>query len=180
MTGRQEETAKRESGDDDADPIAVDVQLSPGAPAELTPAGLAALARHALRAEGRPGPLSVGLLVVDDATIQALHAAHMGIDEPTDALTFAFDDGAAFVSGEAAPLLGEVVVSFETAAIQAGDYGHSPAREVQFLIVHGLLHLLGWDDATAASRTEMLDRQATILAEFDREFGLSPLPPGEG
>jgi probable rRNA maturation factor len=164
-------------GEDDADQIAVDIQLAPGAPAEVTPAGLAALARFALRAEGRSGPLSVGLLVVDDATIQALHAAHMGIDEPTDALTFALDDGDDFVSGEATPLLGEVVVSFETAAAQAGDYGHAPAREVQFLIVHGLLHLLGWDDATAESRAAMLDRQAAILAAFERDGGGAALTP---
>jgi probable rRNA maturation factor len=149
------------------------VQLHPDAPAELTPAGLAALARSALRAEGKPGPLSLGLLVVDDATIRALHAAHMGIDEPTDALTFGLDDGDAFVSGEEAPLLGEVVVSFETAAAQAGDYGHTPAREVCFLIVHGVLHLLGWDDATAEARAAMLDRQAAILEAFERYHPVS-------
>jgi probable rRNA maturation factor len=155
-------------------PVRVDVQLHPGAPPAVTPALLERLARFALAAEGVTGPLAVGLVVTDDATIQALHAWHMGIDEPTDVLTFALGDDSTFVSGETAPLLGEVVVSFETAAAQAAEYGHSPAREVCFLAVHGLLHLLGYDDATEAERAAMLARQAAILADFERQVG--PLP----
>jgi probable rRNA maturation factor len=155
-------------------PIRVSVQLHPGAPPALTPALLERLARFALAAEGVTGPLAVGLVVTDDATIQALHARHMGIDEPTDVLTFALGDDSTFVSGETAPLLGEVVTSFETAAAQAAEYGHSPAREVCFLAVHGLLHLLGYDDATEAERAAMLARQAAILADFERQVG--PLP----
>lgn len=154
-----------------SDPLQVEVRIDPGAPADLTAETLRALARFTLRQAGVTGPLGVSLVIADDATIRDLHARHMGIDEPTDVLTFALDDEAdgAFVSGEPAPLLGEVVVSYETAAEQAATYGHSPAREVAFLCVHGLLHLLGDDDATEAERSAMLARQAAILAAFERQ-----------
>jgi probable rRNA maturation factor len=132
--------------------IRVDVRLDPLAPAGLTSERLAALARFALEREGVSGPVAVGLAIVDDATIQALHGRHLAIDEPTDVLTFALADDDAFVSGEMTPLLGDVIVSHETAAAQATDYGHSPSREVAFLVLHGLLHLLGWSDDRDADR----------------------------
>jgi probable rRNA maturation factor len=150
-----------------ADEIRVEVRLDEGAPAEVTAPGLRALARFTLAREGAAGPLAVSLIVTDDATIRTLHAQHLGIDAPTDVLTFALGDDDDFVSGEAAPLLGEVVVSHQTAAAQAADYGQPAAREVRFLIVHGLLHLLGYDDAAADQRAAMLARQEAILAEFD-------------
>lgn len=154
--------------------VRVSVQLHPAAPPALTSELLERVARFALAAEGVTGPLAVGLVITDDATIQELHARHMGIDEPTDVLTFALGDGETFISAETAPLLGEVIVSVETAAAQAAAEGHSPVREVCFLVVHGLLHLLGYDDATEAERATMLARQAAILADFEHQVG--PLP----
>ncbi len=152
-------------------PLPVEVRIDPDAPADLTAETLRALARFTLRQAGVTGPLGVSLVIADDATIRDLHARHIGIDEPTDVLTFALAEeaDAPFVSGEPAPLLGEVVVSYETAAEQAAAYGHSPAREVAFLCVHGLLHLLGHDDASEAERSAMLARQEAILAAFERQ-----------
>lgn len=62
--------------------------------------------------------------------------------------------------------LGDVVISYDTAAAQAADYGHSPAAEVDVLLVHGLLHLLGYDDAAPADRERMHQRQDEVLAAF--------------
>jgi probable rRNA maturation factor len=146
----------------------IEVDLGAGAPPELTAASLRCLARFTLAAEGVTRPLAVSLVITDDATIQALHAAHMGIDEPTDVLTFPLDDDKSFLSAEAVPLLGEVVVSCETAAAQAATYGQTPSREVGFLVVHGLLHLLGYDDATPEARARMLARQEALLDAFER------------
>lgn len=149
----------------------VEIQLDPNAPAALRPAALAALVRFALAREGAAGPLAVSLVITDDPTIADLHARHMAVEGPTDVLTFALDDEEAFPSGETVPLLGEVVVSHETAAAQAVAYGHGPAREVAFLCLHGVLHLLGYDDAGEAERAAMLARQEEILAAFERATG---------
>jgi probable rRNA maturation factor len=149
--------------------LRVDVAIAAGAPGDITAETLGALARFALRQEGRTGPLAVSLVVTDDATIQALHATHMGIDAPTDVLSFVLDDDDAFVSAEEESILGEVVVSYETAAAQAATYGHDTTREVHFLIVHGVLHLLGYDDATDRQRSAMLARQEAILSAFERQ-----------
>jgi rRNA maturation RNase YbeY len=65
--------------------------------------------------------------------------------------------------------LGDVVISYDTAAMQASDYGHSPAAEVDVLLVHGLLHLLGYDDHDPAERERMHGRQDALLAAFARE-----------
>ena len=65
--------------------------------------------------------------------------------------------------------LGDVVISYDTAAMQASDYGHSPAAEVDVLLVHGLLHLLGYDDHDPAQRDHMHGRQDELLAAFARE-----------
>lgn len=62
--------------------------------------------------------------------------------------------------------LGDVVISYETAAHQAGDYSHSPAAEVDVLLVHGLLHLLGYDDQTPSAHDQMHARQDAIVLSF--------------
>lgn len=149
----------------------IEIQVDPNAPAAPRPAALAALVRFALAREGAAGPLAVSLVLTDDRTIADLHARHMAIEGPTDVLTFALNDGDAFPPGEAVPLLGEIVVSHETAAAQAAAYGHGPAREVAFLCLHGVLHLLGYDDADETERAAMLARQAEILAAFERATG---------
>jgi probable rRNA maturation factor len=64
--------------------------------------------------------------------------------------------------------LGDVVISFETAAAQAADYRHSPAEEVETLLAHGILHLLGYDDQEPAARAAMHSRQDALLAAFAR------------
>jgi probable rRNA maturation factor len=64
--------------------------------------------------------------------------------------------------------LGDVIISFETAAAQAPDYRHSPAEEVETLLAHGILHLLGYDDQEPAARAAMHARQDALLAAFAR------------
>ncbi|MCC6176551.1 MAG: rRNA maturation RNase YbeY [Chloroflexi bacterium] len=114
----------------------------------------------ALRGEGIEGPVVLTITLVDDAEIQALNAEHRQIDRPTDVLSFPLADerAADFVLPPGLPReLGDVVVSYPQAVAQAEEYGHSVARELTYLIVHGLLHILGHDH-------EQPDEQMTMRA----------------
>lgn len=131
---------------------------------------LRAVALHTLVAEGATAPVALTIVLVDDLTIQELNCRFLDHDEPTDVITFVLDEAAQsdeglFVLPDSASLraLGEIYISCERAAAQSADWGTDPAREVRFLVVHGILHLLGWDDATAKMRTAMLARQEEIL-----------------
>jgi len=97
----------------------------------------------------------VSLVLTDDEGIQKLNKQYRGLDRPTDVLSFAQEDS---------KLLGDIVISQERAGEQAGRYGHSIEREMAFLTVHGMLHLLGLDHETAEERARMEMIQKQILA----------------
>jgi probable rRNA maturation factor len=126
---------------------------------------LAALVDRLLAGEGRPEGAEAGLVFVDDEYIRQLNLEYRGIDAPTDVLSFAMEEGEplAGMPGEEA-VLGDVVISLPAAQRQAEEYGHSFAREVAYLTVHGVLHLLGYDHATEAGRREMRDKEEAALA----------------
>jgi len=120
---------------------------------------------------------SLGLSLVGDGEIAALNGDWRQKPEPTDVLAFAAQDEGleqapampmpAWIDGdgEGEPLeLGDIVISLDTAARQAGEHGHSLERELLFLASHGLLHLLGWDHPDEASLAAMLARQEQLLA----------------
>lgn len=118
----------------------------------------------ALAAENVAGPIEVSVLVTDDAELHQLNRDYRGVDGPTDVLSFADeaepDDGAhrSFVRApDALRYLGDLAISYERVVAQAAEYGHSRERELAFLTVHGILHLLGYDhelgeDEAAAMR----------------------------
>jgi probable rRNA maturation factor len=120
---------------------------------------LASLATTVLEAEEARGTWEVTVALVDDARLQGLHRHFMGIDEPTDIMTFPATEEDSGVQG------GELVISVDHARTQAAAWGHTPGDEVRFLVVHGLLHLLGWRDESDDDRQRMLDRQQAL---FDR------------
>ncbi|MCL6442954.1 MAG: rRNA maturation RNase YbeY [Alicyclobacillus sp.] len=111
---------------------------------------------------GRGGEVSVSL--VDDEEIHALNRDYRGVDAPTDVLSFALEEGEPFASvpGEL-PMLGDIVISIPRALEQADAYGHSPLREFCFLLVHGFLHLLGYDHQDADAEREMFGIQESVL-----------------
>jgi len=103
-----------------------------------------------------------------DAEIAALNSQYRQKPEPTDVLAFAAleaDLPAAWPTAEAAMsiYLGDIVISVETAEQQALEQGHSLMIELAWLASHGLLHLLGWDHPDAASLSQMLDQQRSLL-----------------
>lgn len=107
----------------------------------------------------------VSVTFVDDAAIHALNREHRQKDRPTDVLSFPqFEPDEELPPAPIPFSLGDVVVSVDTAARQADEYGHSLEREVGFLLAHGLLHLLGHDHQTPDEEAEMRERQRELLA----------------
>jgi probable rRNA maturation factor len=102
----------------------------------------------------------LSVVLTDDAELRDLNRTYRGVDAPTDVLSFPQREG----EGNPAPnLLGDVVISVPRAVEQAERYGHSTAREVGFLTVHGILHLLGWDHQTAEEEARMMAASEAIL-----------------
>ena len=106
----------------------------------------------------------MGLLLVTDARITSLNARHRGEPAPTDVLSFPLGEG--LFSHLHPTLLGDVVISVETAARQARAQGRSLEHETARLLVHGLLHLRGYDHAKRREAREMFRRQRALLAPF--------------
>lgn len=128
-----------------------------------------------LGSHGMPENAEVSIVFVDDDYIAGLNLQYRGIDGPTDVLSFAMLEGPDMPGDEDEPMLGDVVISMETARRQAGEYGHSFIREVAYLTVHGVLHLLGYDHKTQLDKQRMRTQEETILTQA----GL-PAPPGTG
>ena len=120
---------------------------------------LAGLVRRVLDREGhRRGSISIAL--VDQATIHALNRTHLGHDWPTDVITFPF-------SNPDDPILtGELVVSAELALTTAREIGVEPSQELALYIVHGLLHLCGYDDTREPDAGRMRRREEEVLADL--------------
>jgi probable rRNA maturation factor len=118
-------------------------------------------ARALLKALGRPRA-ELSIVLCDDAFIHALNRQWRQKDEPTDVLSFAMGEGA---DADLNPdLLGDVVISVETAARQGAALGLSLAEELRVLLVHGVLHLLGYDHLDPEDAAEMRAREAELLA----------------
>ena len=107
----------------------------------------------------------VSLVLADDAYIQELNCHYRGKDMPTDVLSFALNEGEEpeIIGGPEENLLGDIIISLETAQRQAADYGHSLDRELAFLTVHGLLHLLGYDHENEEDRQAMRAEEERVL-----------------
>jgi probable rRNA maturation factor len=117
-----------------------------------------------LRLEGRSLNCEVSVILVDNSYIQDLNLTYRGLDAPTDVLSFNLQDDV--TDFEADSILGDVVVSLEKAAEQAAAYRHSLKREVAFLTLHGILHLLGYDHETPEEEREMNEKAELVLKKY--------------
>lgn len=120
--------------------------------------GIERAAEAALRHESAQGDLSIALS--DDGQLQQLNREYLGIDAPTDVLSF---PAAESDPESGAMYLGDIVISMEHAQKQALAAGHPLQAEVQLLVVHGVLHLLGYDHAKPSEKSRMWAAQAAIL-----------------
>lgn len=110
------------------------------------------------------------IILVDNSYIQELNSQYRGLDQPTDVLSFAMTEGSGMPgqASEGIPeLLGDIFISVERARDQAAEYGHSFERELCFLAVHGLLHLLGFDHQTEEETQAMRTAEEEVLAAFE-------------
>ncbi|MGM0471618.1 MAG: rRNA maturation RNase YbeY [Bacillota bacterium] len=99
----------------------------------------------------------VSIALVDNQRIRELNNQYRQLDEPTDVLSFP-------LGGE---MLGDIIISLERACSQAKDYNHSITREVGFLTVHGMYHLLGYDHKNQTDKAEMRSKEEQILGELN-------------
>jgi probable rRNA maturation factor len=149
----------------------IEVQIAPAFANLVSTEHVQAVAEAVLRSEDRPGQAT--LVLTDDEGIQDLNRDFLGRDAPTDVLAFsAQEDDGTFVSApEVEDYLGDVIVSYPRAVAQALEHGHTTEQELDLLIVHGLLHLLGYDHATEEEKAAMWDRQEAILASLPQDSG---------
>ena len=109
----------------------------------------------------------LSVTLTDDEHIHALNKKYRGIDRATDVLSFAFrESDEPEIIGADFEILGDVIISLERAKTQSEEFGHTFLREVIFLEVHGLLHLLGYDHIDDAERLEMEAEQKFIMNEL--------------
>ncbi|MGC9360140.1 MAG: rRNA maturation RNase YbeY [Anaerolineae bacterium] len=146
---------------------AVTLQHDIELPDSVTSAWLRGIARQALRHQRQPTGSQVALVLTDDATVAKLNAEYRHVDAPTDVLAFASQEGEPFVLPEAARRhLGDIVISLETAQRQASERDHPVGHELALLIVHGCLHLLGYDHGTPEEKARMWSVQRDIMQEI--------------
>lgn len=122
--------------------------------------------------EGLGQEAEVSLLLTNNEEIQELNRDYRNLDQATDVLSFPIyerEEIEALLKDQEGPeliLLGDIIISMERAGEQALEYGHSLKREVAYLFVHGLLHLLGYDHLEEDEKKEMRTREEEILKSF--------------
>ena len=105
------------------------------------------------------------IIIVDKNTIQKLNREYRNKDSVTDVISFALEDDNTFIKTDLR-VLGDIYICLDRAKEQASEYGHSLLRELSFLSVHGLLHLLGYDHQTKEDENVMFGLQELILNEY--------------
>ena len=108
------------------------------------------------------------IIIVSKEKIQEINKTYRNIDRVTDVISFALEDDDSFIKTDFR-VLGDIYICLDKAKEQAQDYGHSLKREISFLTIHGLLHLLGYDHMTETDEKEMFGLQEMILNEYGLE-----------
>ncbi len=128
--------------------------------------GLATFALDQLRIHPQS---ELSILLVDEQTMSSYHEKYLGEPGPTDVLSFPMDElRPPLDADDAAPegMLGDIVLCPAVTDRQAGEHGRTSAEEAQYLLVHGLLHLLGYDHAGVEEKAEMFDLKDRLLAAW--------------
>jgi len=130
---------------------------------------------HSLVAHGIGSEVELGLLITDDETVRKLNQEYRGVDEPTDVLSFALVErkpgSSPFITPPDGLLhLGEVVISYPQAARQAEENNHQLEEEIALLVIHGVLHLLGYEHDEPAREWEMRALEERILSEIEKRL----------
>jgi probable rRNA maturation factor len=126
------------------------------------------IAQTVLKAEGVAPPYEVSLVFTDSEKVKQLNRDYRGVDKPTDVLAFYMlpqkgADSSFALPPDGVTRLGEVIISYPQAAEQAKEQGHSPQRELALLVIHGILHLLGYDHEEPEEESKMRARERELL-----------------
>lgn len=120
--------------------------------------------------DGVYAPLEMGIAIVGDAEIQQLNRDYRGQDSPTDILSFSMQtEESKFLSTDQPFYLGDLVISYTRVESQAAQLGHTPDAEIHFLVLHGLLHLAGYDDETEEGNILMWERQMYLWQQITQQ-----------
>ena len=125
------------------------------------------IAARALAREGVMEPIELGIWITNEAEIRELNRTYRHVDSSTDVLSFGSDDDEPFVRAPGAPRhLGDIAISFPHVVRQAEEYGHSRERELAYLLVHGVLHVLGYDHEDPEDARAMRAHEEQALGEW--------------
>jgi len=137
------------------------------------PTGVRMLVRRCCHAvlvqEKFEGSAEISVTFVDDSRIQELNKTHRNIDKATDVLSFPLGENGVYDENPdtGAKMLGDIVISMERAVAQAEEYGHPLQREVAFLTVHSMLHLLGYDHVNGGlEAVHMREKEESVLTQL--------------
>jgi probable rRNA maturation factor len=127
------------------------------------------MVNHTARLGRLPKNAEVSILIVDNSYIQELNLIYRNQNKPTDVLSFSMNETLEnepeYETGSEVNLLGDIVISLEQALAQSQEYGHSLERELGFLVVHGMLHLLGYDHESEDERKLMRSLEEKVMQE---------------
>jgi probable rRNA maturation factor len=144
------------------------VEIGPEFSSRINEHWLRRIAQTTLEMEGLAGPLEMGIVITGDEEVRELNRRYRGLDETTDVLSFALEetvpDAPTFVTPpDSLSYLGDVVISNPQAARQAAERGEDPERELALLVVHGILHLLGYDHGEEEAEKAMRAKEKAVL-----------------
>ena len=140
------------------------------------------VAERVLVAQGVSSNAELGLVIASQERVRQLNRDYLGKDRPTDVLAFAMLPEPSARGGDLPPFVsppdgvlhfGEVIISYPQAVIQAEEHRHSVKRELAILIIHGILHLLGYEHDKPALKRKMTAREADILSYIEKDTNLS-------
>jgi len=154
----------------------INVLIDEGLERCLAESWLQSVAEQVLIAQSISSAAELSLVIASQERVQELNRTYRGKDEPTDVLAFSMlpaeekpgADSPPFVTPPDGVLhLGEVIVSYPQAVIQAGEHQHSVEKEIAILLIHGMLHLLGYEHDEPEPESDMRAREAEILGNIE-------------
>lgn len=160
----------------------INVLIEEGLEGYLEVSWLQSLAEQVLVAQDADSRLELGLVITNQERVQQLNRSYLGNDEPTDVLAFSMlpeplatgesEASSPFVQPPNGMLhLGEVIISYPQAVIQAEEHQHSIKKEIAILIIHGVLHLLGFEHDKPELERQMKSREEEILSGIEGGLG---------
>ena len=113
------------------------------------------------------GNVIFNIIIIDNRTIHKINKEYRDKDAPTDVISFALEDDKTVIEPDGVRILGDIYISIDKVHEQALEYGHSFKRELSFLAVHGLLHLLGYDHMEKSDEEVMFKKQEEVLNYYE-------------